>query len=265
MTARKYNAAAAEKLGLSKDLIHVGKFHGPMLIEPHGQESIKIVGNEILPTRAEVSILQSHSGKPSVFKMSLPHELQNMPEPRRLPESAVFTGTDGITAVKTALADASALSTEVHVIAASPAENSDFLEPQSRLRAMNVKNWVVTLFLRDQSKYYTAYVKGNDVVDKKIYPGRDQAYIKDRNPTPVPVIGNQKALDFVNSNLLICGNWKGLRLSNIRIGTQWSFGWFLPYRGPDSFPIIVDAVSGDLLVMSNKEESFKRATVQDIK
>ena len=39
---KKYNAEAASRMGLADELIHVGKFHGPILIEPHEKKEIPI-------------------------------------------------------------------------------------------------------------------------------------------------------------------------------------------------------------------------------
>jgi len=262
ITAKKFNSDAAEKLGLDHSLIHVGEFHGPMPIEPHGKKEIVIIGNEILPVKAEISILHSQSGTPSVFDLALPHEQLEMPAPRVLPDNVVFSGTDGIGAIRTALTDAEQSNSNAHVIAAFPGESSDFLDPQSRLKAKKIISWVVTLFLTDKDQYYTAIIEDGEIVDKQIYPPQDQSFIDNRNPTPIPVIGNQKALEIANSNNLICGNWKDLRLSNIKLADKWSLAWFLPYRGHDSFPIIVDALSGKLLIMG-KGGSFDEVSAQD--
>lgn len=260
---RKYNAEAAKRMGLSDELIHIGQFYGPILIEPHENKEISIVGNEILPVKAEVAILHSLSGKASEFNLALPNELQEMPEPRVLPKEAIYTGIDGIPAIQKALVDARNWSPDAHLIAAFPGESSQILEPQSRLKALVIKSWVVTLFSARQEKYYTALVQDDIILEKKVYSGESKANPDDYHPTPVPILGNQKALELVSANRLICGNWKSLRLSNVKVGSEWSLAWFLPYRGADSLPLAVDAISGDLLSMGGKTGTFHRVLVPE--
>jgi hypothetical protein len=255
---RKYNAEGANRMGLSDELVHVGKVHGPLLIEPHENKTISVVGNEILPTRAEVTILHSLSGKASEFTLDLPHELQEMPAFRILPKEAIYTGFDGVAAIQRALPDAKGWSLDAHVIAAFPAESRVFLEPHSRLKTLEVASWVVTLFSPVKNLYYTAIVNSESIIEKQVYVGELRSKNDDRNPTPIPVIGNQKALELVSREALICGNWKSLRLSTVQINQKWSLAWFLPYRGSDSLPLIVDAVTGDLLMMGSKSEKFKK-------
>jgi hypothetical protein len=255
---KKFNKEAAKRMGLSSELIHVGEFHGPIMIEPHEKETISIVGNEILPVRAEINILHSLSDKASEFEMVLPNEIQKMPAPRILPKEAIYTGTDGVFAIHKALSDAKTWSPDAHIIAAFPAESKELLEPESRLKILDISSWVVTIFSPEQGKYYTAIVKDDSILEKKVYLGKNDPSPDDRHPTPIPLLGNQKTLALVNANRLICGNWKSLRLSNVPVGSQWSLAWFLPYRGSDSLPIIVDAVSGDLLSMDVKTGSFRR-------
>jgi hypothetical protein len=251
IVVEKYSHVAALVFGQDKDIVHTSESNLLESIKPNGTITVSIDGNEILPTAAVVKIYHTLSGEPSTFEVDLGGKRMPMPPPRQLPVQVIYRGADALSAVAEATKTATAWGKKVTIVAAFPGDNETFIDPDSRLKFVVVKDWVVTFYSFTLDQLYTVIVKENRV-EGKGYPRSEE----DSGPLPEQGveafgIGNQQALAIANQANLLCADWKdGPRLSAIKVGRTWKAAWFLPYRGPDSLPVIVDATTGDLIAIN---------------
>jgi len=257
VVVEKFNPAAAKIFGLRNSRVHIAEYHGPIYFNPHEKKTVTIPGNEILPKSVRVKISHNLSKEPSVFEVDLGGVQLPMPAPRILSASMIYRGVDALEALGKARQKALEYCANPQVIAVFPGDSETLLDPATRLKVVVVKNWVTTFFDFDKQKFYEAIVR-KDKIEGGMYAPKKADKLNDLHPSPYPLIGNQRALELVNRHHLICADWKGPRLNIVRVGKKWTPAWFLPYRGPDSLPLIVDAITGDRLGLGGGHGSFKR-------
>jgi len=257
----QHNAKAAELLGLSGSRVYTSEYRVPVHLEPHEETTIDVRGNQILTDSVVVSVFHSLSGKASQFQVDLDSILLDMPEPRVLPESVIEKGMDALVALKALEPEARKWRSDAHLEALFPGNSEVIIEPTTRLKCVVAKSWIATYYSAGRGEYFTAHFDGRSV-DSKSYAEEEHTEAATFVPRADPVISDQDAVAFVNSQRWICGSWTGPRLGKARVGGRWSYVWFLAYRGPDSLPLIVDAITGALLVPSEKDKGFREASVR---
>jgi len=249
IVARRFNAEAAKLLGAETDLIHTHEYHVPVYLQPNEMQTVSLNGNEILPKVIEVEIYHNLAVVPSKFKVDVGGIAISPPVRKPLPKKAIYTGLDGLSAIRQAVAKASEWSKEFHIICAFPGTNKVYLDGETGLKYIEADGWVVT-FCSPAHKLFTIIIEGSVIKDY-----REMQSEKSCNPVPLPKIGNQEALQLTNDHGLIRADWKNLRLIGGKIGENWTCVWELPYRGPDSLPIVIDALTGNQLEWAKGEGS----------
>lgn len=253
----RYNHEAAAQLGLRKDLVFTSHDHVMRHFEPNKPETVDVMGNQTLPRKAIIKIRHSLSDEPSQFHVDLGGIQMPMPGSRRLSKEALNSGVDALPAIDAARKKAIEWSDDVTIVAAYPGNNEIRIDSESRLKFAVVKDWIVSFYSFKHDRFYALVMKDGHLegVEADSELVRQMGELK---PAPFPLIGNQKALELLNHNDLLCGNWNGPRLFNIEVEGKRTCAWILPYRGPDSLPLFVDALNGDLLRMVGNSLSFKR-------
>jgi hypothetical protein len=172
---------------------------------------------------------------------------------------AIYRGGDALKAIAGATKIATAWGNNVTIVAAFPGDNEVFIDQDSRLKFVEVKDWVVTFYSFTLDRLYTVIIRG-DKIEGKDYTRSEGDLDLPKQRVELPSIGNQQALSIANQDNLLCADWKdGPRLDAIQVQGTWIAAWFLPYRGPDSLPIIVDARTGDLIEMHGTRGFVRRA------
>jgi len=214
-------------------------------LKANDHDSVIIPGNPILPKAAIISIYHTLSGEPSRFEVDLGSKLLPMPQPRQLPNDSVYAGADALNFITRAAESAHQWGDQVCLMAAFPGDSTTYIDFSSRLKYIAISNWWVTFFSYTRNELYAAEVTRDSVEGHEV-PREDPTPDLPPQPIELPLIGNQKALDIANVHNLLSGDWKdGPRLEAINVDGSWRLGWFLPYRGTDALPIIIDAGTGD--------------------
>jgi hypothetical protein len=221
----KYNHEAALIFGLTTDRVHTSTSNVPQEIEADGEAKVSIVGNQILPERAIVKVYHTLSGVPSAFEVDLGAKRMPMPSPRQLNVRTIYRGTDGLKPIATAAKVAAAWGENITIVAAFPGDHEIFIDPDSRLKFVAVKDWVVTFYSFTLNELYTAIVKG-DKVEGRHYTKSEGDLDLPEKRVELPRIGNQQALAIANQENLLCADWKEdralirltLRVSGLPLG-----------------------------------------------
>jgi len=247
---KKYNRDAAQVLGRNGDgPIHVSTYNVIEYIKPNDRVSISIPGNEVLPKTAAISIYHTLSGEPSKFEVDLGARVLPMPQPRQLAKNTIYTGTDALHFITRAAQGARDWGGQVSLVAAFPGESNTYIDPSSRLKYIEVRNWIVTFYSPKLGRLYTEIVRENKIEGHESERSASDPALPEE-PMNLPVIGNQQALEIANARNLLSADWKdGPRLEAIQVDGSWKLGWSLPYRGIDALPVVIDATTGDLLKM----------------
>jgi len=243
----KYNKEAAIAMGKQGDLVHSSEYNVMTSIDPDAKITISVPGNQLLPKRAVVKIYHTLSGQPSVFDIDLGARQVPMPRARQLPLEAVYTGTDALEPIRKAANLAASWGAPATIVAAFPGNNKTYIEAVSRLKYIVVDDWVVTFYSLRRKQIYMTFIIGDNVKGAGHLPSPDESDLPEE-VVAFPTIGNQRALAIANENNWLCASRRGdAMLESIKVNGAWRTAWFLPYLGPDSLPIVIDAISGKVV------------------
>ncbi len=246
---RRFNDKAAKLLKETHDLIHTHEYHVPVYLPPNEMQTVLLNGNEILPKIIEVEVYHNLAVVPSKFKVDVKGIVISPPVRKPFSNKVVLAGMDSLAAIKQASAKVSEQSKEFYILSAFPGTNKTYFDDETGLKFIEVEGWVVT-FCSPTHKQFAVVIEGNDINDYGDTQSEESC-----NPVPLPKIGNQEALRLANDNGLIRADWSSFRLVGGRIGERWTCAWALPYLGPDSLPIMIDALTGDQLDWTEGENS----------
>lgn len=245
------NAEVAKLLGRPNKIVYVTTDHVTRYVKSHEKQVISVEAGPYLPRNVEVSIYHSLSDKPSWFFVDVGGIVVDLPEPRHLPPEKIYHGIDGLVAIEKAKNKARIWSKDVNLVVAFPGNKNLILEPHSRLKVTQVKSWGVSFCSCTKGGYFV--MVGEDQIE-----GSEYDYEGNCNPFPFPQIGNQQALELADRNNLLCANWKTLSLVGGKVGEKWTCAWYLPYLGPDSFPLLIDATTGHRLRLIGAEGDVRK-------
>ena len=248
IVVRSYNEKVKELFEFKSDLTFTSEHHVPVYLEPHEKKTVSIVGNEILPNRIEVDVYHNQSDLVSRFTFDAVGYVLAAPRPRKLGKQALYIGFDGYDAILMAKTDALKWSNTLYLVAAIPGNTKVYMDPDAGLKYIEIESWIVT-FCSPEAKQYVV------IVDQDYVNGREiEVAQKSLVMAPLPVLGNQRVTDLANQAGLLVSDWKnGPRLLGGKVGGKWTCAWYLPYIGPDSNPLIIDAQTGHRLHISSSE------------
>ena len=231
------NAKVAQLFRMNSDVTFTHKNHVPYHLQPHEKKEISLSCNEILPQIAQVEIYHNFSADTSKFYIDLESISQPLPCPPRFPEKIVNQGLSSLNAIRRAQLKAEAWHKKANLFACFPADSKTFFDSTTRLKYVEATSWIIN-FCSPTGKTFTVIAKEDDDVGMEV----DAECIW--TPNPMPKIGYQEALVLANRNHLLCADWKSLRLTSGKVAKEYITVWFLPYRGPNSLPLIIDAQAG---------------------
>lgn len=234
------NAKVAQLFRMNSDVTFTHENHVPYHLQPHEKKEISLSCNEILPQIAQVEIYHNFSADPSKFYIDLESTFQPPPCPPRFPETVVNQGVSSLNAIRRAQRKAEKWHKNANLFACFPADNTTFFDSTTRLKFVEATSWIVN-FCSPTGKTYTVIAKEDGDVGMEV----DTECIW--TPNPLPEIGYQEALALANRNHLLCADWKSLHLTAGKVANEYITAWFLPYRGRDSLPLIIDAQTGHTL------------------
>lgn len=246
----KYNHEAALVVGKKGDLIHSSTYNDLKYINANDRATVSIPGNQLLPKTAIVKIYHTLSGQPSIFEINLGAKRMPMPRARRLPLEVIYRGTDALNAITEASKLATTWGTNVTLVAAFPGDHKTYIDPETRLKYVEVGDWVVTFYSLTLKQLYMAIVIGDKARGGGFAPDPGDTDLPDQ-VVDLPQLGDQRALAIANKANLLCANGQAdPRLETIKVNGAWRAAWFLAYVGPDSLPVIIDATTGGLIRLS---------------
>lgn len=263
-----FNDKAAARLGLPQGAVHrrnlVRETGQPLeSLDPKQQTAIVCPGNQILPAQVHVRVFHDLAESPSEFRVDAVGIEIPMNAAVQLPPETISRGLDGLVAIQKAQEKAKQWQDDALVILAFARKREAIHEPNSGLEIVAVETWEVR-FCSRTGKAYIAVVTADSVEGREVADGQN-----DYHEAPFPQVGSQNALEIANQRQWLCANWNGSRLESlsddvrnprlrlISIDGQWAHAWFLPYLGPDSVPVVIDATTGDRIQMVDGE--FRRS------
>ena len=232
-------------------------------LDPKQQTAIVCPGNQILPAQVHVRVFHDLAESPSEFRVDAVGIEIPMNAAVQLPPETISRGLDGLVAIQKAQEKAKQWQDDALVILAFARKREAIHEPNSGLEIVAVETWEVR-FCSRTGKAYIAVVTADSVEGREVADGQN-----DYHEAPFPQVGSQNALEIANQRQWLCANWNGSRLESlsddvrnprlrlISIDGQWAHAWFLPYLGPDSVPVVIDATTGDRIQMVDGE--FRRS------
>lgn len=232
----------AEIFSMKSDVTFKHENHIFHTLQPHEKKDISLSCNELLPEYAEIQIYHNYSAAPSKFYFNLESTLQPPPCPPALPASALIQETNSLDAMRRAQLKATKSDRKTNIFACFPGDSTKYIDTTTRLKYINTKSWVINFCSPDGKMYQT-------IVDKNEVNGGETDATCTWHPNPSPKISYQDALEIANRNHLICADWKDPRLLVGKLNNKFINVWYLPYRGRDSLPLIIDAQTGHLLKM----------------
>ncbi len=231
------NAKVAKLFRMKSDVTFTHENHVPHHLQPNEKKEISLDCNEILPQIAQVEIYHNFSAGPSTFYIDLESKSQDPPCPPRFPETVVNQGLSSLNAIRRAQLKAETWHKKANLFACFPADSKTFFDSTTRLKYVEATSWIVN-FCSPTGKTFTVIAKEDDDVGMEVNAKCIWT------PNPLPEIGYQEALSLANRNHLLCADWKSIRLTVGKVANEYINVWFLPYRGRDSLPLIIDAQSG---------------------
>jgi hypothetical protein len=253
------NAKAARLFRRPEDRVHTSDHQVLMHMEPHEKKAVTIKGGPVLPMAVIIKVFHSLSGEESRFELNLGSVLQEMPQARVLPDSVFSESADALVAIKKAGVEAGKWKKDAHLVATFPGDNKVAIEPATRLRYVIAESWIATFYSPSQGLFFTAQVNGNDL-KFNVYAKEASEQVENCTPSSSPQIGDQEAIKLVSAKHLICGNWHNTSLTKVTVDGECGYAWFVPYLGPDSLPLVVDAVHGSLLGLDKDGKGFTRSS-----
>lgn len=256
------NEDAARLFGQTEPKVCTAEINITHQLDENGSTTVPVMLNQVLPKTIAVQVYHSQSGAPSEFNINLNSTTLPMPPVRYLAREQVFSGYDSAQAIKRGTEAAREWSADAKLVAAFPGDNRVFIDPESRLKYMQVESWVTTFYSQTRNLEYVVIISPEGLSRTEVSTPPEPGDIPPGD-IPEPTIGFQEALDLANRGSLLSADW-----NNIRFGVDVARGkvicaWYLPYRAPDGLPVVIDAISGDRVV-PNVNEGFSTIPLRPV-
>ncbi len=198
---------------------------------------------------ASIIINHNLSDQPSLFRVNIKSRNSRLSKSKNMKDEMYMNGISALYAFNTAVTEAAKWEKDACLIALFPdgPENQLRYDPITGIKIQIVNTWGATLYSKNENKSLRLWINENGVSDR--FPSDDSYDVYNKEPS-VPKIDNLKAIQIASSAGIIAGDWNyyALRFGNLSDKPVWF--WALPYINESGDQILIDAISGEILVMS---------------
>jgi hypothetical protein len=252
------NREAKERLGFgdADARVFTTQIHVPYHLPGSDTVTVPVRLNQILPKDIWVEVYHNQASAPSKFHIDLVGTVLAAAPTRRLSQRNVAVGYDSHVALKLATQSALRWSPDAQLIAQFPGDHTKNIDGESRLIYFVVESWVATFYSAARRDSFVAIVSPSGVREQTTAGSKDRESVLPRD-TPQPAVSYQHALELANRAGVLSSDWNDPRLGRGKFGTKVIYAWFLPYKAPDGFPVIIDAATAERFIL-NADQTVRR-------